>query len=54
MAARPTTRQTRTFKVSHESLSPAVESIDDHLAICRASDLDPPILESRGRGYAVP
>lgn len=29
-----------TFEISHERLGTAVESIDDHLSVCRAGDLD--------------
>ena len=42
------------FKVGHKGLSPGVEGIHDHLSIGRASDLDPPVLETRGRGCADP
>ena len=44
----------RTFEVGHESFSPGIEGIHDHLSIGRASDLDPSVLEARGRGCADP
>ena len=44
----------RTFEVGHESFSPGIEGIHDHLSIGRASDLDPSVLEAGGRGCADP
>ena len=38
------TRVKLTFKVGHECLSSAVESIDDHLAVSGTSDLDASVL----------
>lgn len=42
------------FEVGHEGLSPGVEGIYDHLPIGRTGDLDPSVLETRGRGCADP
>ena len=44
----------RAFEVCHESFSPGVEGIHDHLSIGWASDLDPSVLETGGRGCADP
>jgi len=43
-----------TFKVGHECLGSAVESVDDHLAVRRTSDLDTSVLQAWCRGCAVP
>lgn len=43
-----------TLKVSHERLCSAVQSVDDHLPVCRTSDLYPPILEAGSRRGAYP
>ena len=38
----------RTFEVGHEGFSAGVESIHDHLSVGWPSDLNPPVLETRG------
>lgn len=44
----------RTFKVGHESLGSAVESVDYHFAVSRTSDFDATVLKTRSRGCTVP
>lgn len=44
----------RAFEVGHEGLGPRIEGIHDHLSVGWASDLDPPVLETGGRGRAYP
>lgn len=44
----------RTLKVCHECFRTAVESIDDHLAVCGASNFDTSVFETGCGGCAVP
>lgn len=43
-----------TLKVSHELCGTAVEGVDDHLAVNRASDLNTPVNHARGRRGPLP
>ena len=42
------------LEVGHEHLGPAVEGVDDHLAVDRAGDFDPAVLEVRGDRRHLP
>lgn len=44
----------RTFEIRHKGLCATVQGVDDHLAVGRARDLDPPVLQARGGRGAVP
>ena len=44
----------RAFEISHEGFGPGVEGVHDHFSVSRAGNLDPSVLEARGRGCAHP
>jgi len=50
----PARRVSLTFKVGHEGLGTAIQSVDDHLPVSGAGDFDATVLETRGGLDAMP